>query len=132
MYIRDNDNNPYKDNKKVTMKNKGSAVIEITLMIPVILGCIYFYIMSMLYLVEHGRVADKLSEELYDSISFGYDSGAADDSVSDNDTIGIINKGVAEYEEDYENYTISVRLKVDDSNPVKSLRRWQLIADTIR
>ncbi len=132
MYIRDNDNNPYKDNKKVTMKNKGSAVIEITLMIPVILGCIYFYIMSMLYLVEHGRVVDKLSEELYDSISFGYDSGAADDSVSDNDTIGIINKGVAEYEEDYENYTISVRLKVDDSNPVKSLRRWQLIADTIR
>ena len=141
-----------RDNDDIKNRNNGSTVIEMTLMIPVILGCIYFYIMSMLYLVEHGRVVDKLSEELYESISYENISVDADDSVyrnaldtsamgdSEYDRVSVIsaaatdcvNNGVADYEEDYERYKISVKLKVDDCNPVKSLRRWQLIADTIR
>ena len=101
-------------------KNYGSTIIEVTLMIPVILGCIYFYIMSMLYLVEHGKVVNELSENLYEAV---YDKEA--DVSSD------VNGGIASYEGSFEKYDISLTLRSDSSDPVKSLRRWQLIADTI-
>ena len=101
-------------------KNYGSTIIEVTLMIPVILGCIYFYIMSMLYLVEHGKVVNELSENLYEAV---YDKEA--DVSSD------VNDGIVSYEGSFEKYDISLTLRSDSSDPVKSLRRWQLIADTI-
>ena len=101
-------------------KNYGSTIIEVTLMIPVILGCIYFYIMSMLYLVEHGKVVNELSENLYEAV---YDKEA--------DVSADVNDGIVSYEGSFEKYDISLTLRSDSSDPVKSLRRWQLIADTI-
>ena len=124
-------------------KNKGSAVVEITLMVPVILGCIYFYIMSMLYLVEHGRMVDELSEGLYNNLSVanmpvdneqkeGYEEKIYTADTRGEEYVGDINDGQATYEGNYEKYVISLNFRVDNSDPIKSLRRWQLIADTIR
>lgn len=105
-------------------RNRGSAVVEVTLLVPIMLGCIYFYIMSMLYIVEHGRVVNSLSEGLYEAIDITEEKSTGEGAGSKD--------GVASLEESFENYTISLTLQADDSDPVKSLRRWQLIADTVR
>ncbi|MBR1597424.1 MAG: hypothetical protein IJ661_00765 [Lachnospiraceae bacterium] len=105
-------------------RNRGSAVVEVTLLVPIMLGCIYFYIMSMLYLVEHGRVVNSLSERLYEAIDSTEEKSTGEGTLAKG--------GVESFEERFENYTISLTLQADDSDPVKSLRRWQLIADTVR
>ena len=50
---------------KKKQRNRGSAVLEITLLIPVFLGCIYFYIMLFLFFVESGKRMEQMSECLY-------------------------------------------------------------------
>jgi hypothetical protein len=107
-------------------RNRGSAVIEMTMMVPIILGCIYFYIMSMLFLIEHGKVADDLSYRLY---SYSEENTENDDG--DKKVILSGNTEVISYGEVFNNYELMIELKKEGSDVVKNLRRWQLIADTI-
>lgn len=110
-------------------KNKGSAIIEITLLVPVLFGCIFFYIMSMLFLVEHGKMVDIISEKLY------AEEKTVTDSVISYSGCCEYNDGstkVAEYTGEYEKYDIVLELKKYAGDTVKNLRRWQLVADTIR
>ena len=107
-------------------RNRGSAVIEMTMMVPIILGCIYFYIMSMLFLIEHGKVADDLSYRFY---SYSEENTENDDG--DKKVILSGNTEVISYGEVFNNYELMIELKKEGSDVVKNLRRWQLIADTI-
>ncbi|MCR5701175.1 MAG: hypothetical protein K6G76_03400 [Lachnospiraceae bacterium] len=47
-------------------KNKGSAVLEITLLIPIILGCVVLYINMVLSLVDCAKQEDAASEIRYE------------------------------------------------------------------
>lgn len=108
-------------------KNRGSAIIEFTLLVPILFGCIYFYIMSMLFIVEHGKLADALSKRLYSNeksmIELLGDSGGQVHKEG--------NTEIIEYLGNYEKYDIVLELKKDGSEIVKNLRRWQLVADTV-
>ncbi len=110
--------------------NRGSAIIEITLLIPVIFFSVYFYIMSMLYITNNGKAADELSDQLY--------AEEGDDSVNE---VGIETTGERQKQGNIEiikcndvfgNYNISFEFRKCADNPVKNLRRWQFVADTIR
>ena len=96
----------------IKKRNRGSAVVEMTLLVPFVFGSIYFYIMSMLYITEHGRRVNELSEMLYNNVAEAKD-------------------GLVSYDGDFEKYSISLDLRMDNTDSVKSLRRWQFVADTI-
>ena len=100
--------------------NRGSAVVEVTLMVPVIFGSLYFFVMSMLFIVEHGKLADELSEKLYES--------------SKEEACEVKKQGNTEfikYNEVFNDYEIYFDFSKNGDDVVKNLRRWQLIADTI-
>ena len=129
-------------------RNKGSAIIEITIMVPIIFGCIYFYIMSMLYIVEHGKVADGLSRQLYTVSSktvkanstlpapAKVNTSSTDLTNAEDEEFGAVQKEggteIIRYSGIFEKYNIEMELKKNGDNAVKNLRRWQFIADTVR
>ena len=45
-------------------KNRGSAVIEMSLLMPIFLGCIYLYIMLFLFLLESGKGLEYMVENI--------------------------------------------------------------------
>lgn len=129
-------------------RNKGSAIIEITIMVPIIFGCIYFYIMSMLYIMEHGKVADGLSRQLYTVSSetvkanstlpapAKVNTPSTDLTNAEDEEFGTVQKEggteIIRYSGIFEKYNIEMELKKNGDNAVKNLRRWQFIADTVR
>ena len=111
--------------------NRGSAIIEVTMMVPIIFSCVYFYIMSMLFITRCGKIADELSTQLYtDQESRDYAAGV-DEGVG-----GVRKKQgnieMITYEDVFKKYNINFELKRSADDPVKNLRRWQFVADTIR
>lgn len=104
--------------------NRGSAIIEITLLVPVLFGCIYFFIMTMLFLIRQAQVMDIAADKAYES--------------ADNVAGGVVTEckqgsvRIVKYQEEMDGYNVLVEIKVDDSDPVRNLRRWQLVADTVR
>ncbi|MBE5922860.1 MAG: hypothetical protein E7271_00140 [Lachnospiraceae bacterium] len=46
-------------------RNKGSAVVEMTLLIPIILGCVVMYINMILTLIDKSNLADETSTVRY-------------------------------------------------------------------
>ena len=47
-------------------RNKGSAVVEMTLLIPIILGCVVMYINMILTLIDKSNLADETSTVRYE------------------------------------------------------------------
>ena len=109
-------------------KNKGSSIIEFTLLVPILFGCIYFYVLSMLFIVEHGKMADTLSKQLYES------EESALEAINNNGSHESKEGGteVVNYKGDYEKYDIVLEFKKNANDTVKCLRRWQFVADTVR
>ena len=89
--------------------NRGSAVVEMTLLIPLFLGCIYFYIILLLFFVKQ---ADTTYEEVL-SMYGRADMNSIEITVEDNGLDARFN------------------YKRNADDVVKKLRRWQLVADTI-
>lgn len=111
--------------------NRGSAIIEVTIMIPIILGCLYLYIMSMLFITKHGRMADELSAQLYSNQDDNGLAVGSDGKIEETkDKQGQVE--VIKYEGVIDKYDVRFELKKCSDDPVKNLRRWQLVADTIR
>ena len=47
------------------MRNLGSSIIEITLLIPIFIGCIYFFIILLLFFVHQAKMTGDLVASLY-------------------------------------------------------------------
>lgn len=106
-------------------KNKGSAVIEVTLLMPILLGCIYFYIMLFLFLMDSGNRMEKIAEFMYVTQDMkNKDFGTL------NDDIRVRTEGKVKIfwiEEKGRLFDIQMELRRGEGNEVENIRRWQLV-----
>ena len=99
--------------------NRGSAIIEMTLLIPVLLGCIYFYIMLFLFLTETAKDMYTMAEYLYGTRQTKEENVTGTVSKNGNtEIIRIQNTG--------ELFEIQTELRKDASDVIENIRRWQL------
>lgn len=106
-------------------KNKGSAVIETTLLIPVFLGCIYFYIMLFLFFVDSGKRMEQIAASMYKVQTA--QNGNSEEWEED---ILIRTEGkmkIYRIEEEDGLFDIQLELRKDQNNAVENIRRWQLV-----
>lgn len=104
--------------KRKKKKHCGSAVIEITLLIPIFLGCIYFYIMMFLNLVQTTKQFYHLAENLYET-----------GNVLETGESGKVVKGNTETVTFYEKdsfFEIRIQMSKNNSDAIENIRRWQL------
>ncbi len=114
-----------KINKKVQCaseekrNNRGSTIIEMTLLIPVLLGCVYFYIMLFLFLIETAEDMYIMAEYLYEPERTKEESVTGTICKNGNtEIIRIQNTG--------ELFEIQAELRKDASDVIENIRRWQL------
>lgn len=111
--------------KKCT--NQGSALVEMTLLIPVILGVVYFSILFFLFMVKGSDCMEDLAECLYHT----------EETLGDNNgsnTISLQKQGnmkTVQIQEEGKLFKIQLELRGNGSNPVELVRRWQLAVNTI-
>ena len=106
-------------------KNKGSAVIEISLLMPILLGCIYLYIMLFLFLLESGKGMEYMVENMYE-----VGNTEKDTSEYFNDTVSERTEGnvkIYRIEEKGELFDLYLEMRRDENDAVENIRRWQLV-----
>lgn len=109
--------------KKRRNSNSGSAIIEITLLIPVFLGCIYLYIMLFLFLIDSTKEMSNLAENLY----------TTQDSKEENDK-SVNKKGKTKsisVDKTGKLFHLQLEMKKNDSDAIENIRRWQLVTGGI-
>lgn len=108
-------------------KNRGSIVVEMTLLMPVFLLCVFLYITAFLYYVEAAEQMYLASAALYQ------ESGLTTDNAGE-DEVSFYKRGgtsVATVERSERYADVKVELRKDAGNPIQNLRRWQSIADAV-
>lgn len=111
-------------------RNRGSTVIEMSLLIPVFLGCIYFYIMLFLFFTGAAKKMEEVSEYAYMSVSTKTEQQKV---LSDNARVQREGKiRVIKVEEQGKLFTFQMEFRKDENDPVQNLRRWQLVSDTFQ
>ena len=106
-------------------KNRGSAVIEFTLLTPILFGCIYLYIVWFLFLIESGKRMEQLTEYIYQT-------EVAQDQHSSSEGIQFRKEGntkEAGIDEQEGLFHIRLTIRKDENDPVKNIRRWQFVTD---
>lgn len=113
-------------------QNRGSAVIEMTLLMPVFLGCIYFYIMFFLFLFDSSNQLQQMAEVLYQDRTAEDETaiGQTEDMVE----ARVLRKEgevlIIELKKEGKLFDTELELRrADDEDVVKKLRRWQFAAD---
>ena len=111
-------------------RNRGSTVIEMSLLIPVFLGCIYFYIMLFLFFTQAAKKTEEISEYAYMS-----ESTKTEQQKVLPDNVRVQREGkirVIKLEEQGKLFTLKTEFRRDENDPVQNLRRWQLVSDTFQ
>lgn len=101
-------------------KNKGSAVIEISMLIPIFFLCIYGYIMIFLCFIDAGRKWNQMSLCLYSKERI--EKNFEQKTTKNMRTI----KGNSKYSF----FFIDLELRKGEVDPVENIRRWQWIGET--
>lgn len=106
-------------------KNRGSAVIEITLLMPILLGCIYFYIMLFVFLLNSGKGMEKMAENMY--MAENIEKTAWEENVFVR-TEGEVK--IFRIEDIGKLFDMHIELRKQEENEVENIRRWQLVTDS--
>lgn len=108
-------------------KNKGSAVIEATLLIPVILGIVYFYIFFVLFEIKTGNYMENMAEyiNIMETKSGIRNAESGMSIIDQGDTRIIQMDNIGQF------FNMRLELKGNIGNPVEKIRRWQLAVSTI-
>lgn len=118
------------NSKKEDDKNRGSTVIEMSLLIPIFLGCIYWYIMLFLFFIESGKKMEQMSDYVYTPEKTQY---AENQAFSDNMQIRREGKmEIVRVEEQGKLFVFHMELRKGKDDPAENLRRWQLVTDTFQ
>ncbi len=108
--------------------NKGMAVVEMTLLIPIVLGVVYLYIMLFFYLVECANTRQILIENLYvDTLE--------DDECSGNGSANVfISKHMERVyiEKDWEGFRVKDEMCKGKDSILEDIRRWQIARNALR
>ncbi len=109
-------------------KNKGMAVVELTLLIPIVLGVVYLYIMLFLYLTECANTRQILAKTLYmDSLADEGGSGNVQAKV-------LTSKHIerAYSEKDWEGFCVRDEMCKGEDSILEDIRRWQIARNALR
>lgn len=104
-------------------KNRGSAIIEMTMLIPIYLGIFYFYIIFFLFLIECGFLSQDMLECMYNVETKSAIQG-----------INLIQQGntkVVKASDTNKIFHICLELKGNAEDSTDKIRRWQIAVDTI-
>lgn len=104
-------------------KNRGSAIIEVTMLIPIYLGVFYLYIMIFLFLIECGFFLRGMLECMYDV-----------ETKSEIHEIMVTQQGstkVIKASKTNNIFPIYLELKGNAEDSADKVRRWQIAVDTI-
>ena len=106
-------------------KNRGTAIIEMTILIPIFLMIIYLYIIYFLGMVELGKNMDDMTELLYceEEVQENAPEGL---TVRKTGSMQVITK---KQENQYADMQVTVQKKKDSA--IKDIRRWQFVTDRI-
>lgn len=108
-------------------KNRGSAVMEATLLMPVFLGIVYFYIFFVLFEIETGNYVESMVE-YKNNIETKSDIRNAEFGIS------IIDQGdtrIIQMESTGQFFDRQLEMRGNIGNPAEKIRRWQLAVSTI-
>lgn len=108
----------------IRRNNRGSAVIELALLMPVILGFIYLYIMLFLFFTESGKWMAEVAEGIY----------AEEGTECLTEGIILRTEGetrIGSIQEEGKLFKMQIELRRDKNDAVKNIRRWQLIGDVL-
>jgi hypothetical protein len=119
--IKENHNN--QNNISYNKKNRGSSVIEVSLLIPIFMGCIYLYIMLFIFFMESSKQMCVLSENIYAEESEDLQGGFSLKKEGKMQMIQVKETGKL--------FEIELELRKDGSNPLENIRRWQLVTSGI-
>jgi hypothetical protein len=103
--------------------NRGSSIIEISLLIPIFMGCIYLYIMLFLFFMESSKQMCAMSESIYSQESASLQSGFSLKTEGKMQVIRVKETGKL--------FEIEMELGRDGSEPLENIRRWQLVTSGI-
>ncbi|MDE6626282.1 MAG: hypothetical protein K2K56_07920 [Lachnospiraceae bacterium] len=108
-------------------KNRGSTIIEMTLLISVFMGVIFFYITFFLFLINSAGQMEQTAEYLYCANEERSHTGKPVN-------MQIQKQGDIEtawFEETDSRFLVYVKYKRWVKNPVENIRRWQLAVDLV-
>ena len=108
-------------------KNRGSTIIEMTLLISVFMGVIFLYITFFLYLINSAGQMEQAAEYLY-----SVNEEEPDSEKSAN--IWIQKQGdirTVWFEETDSRFLIRTKYRRWVKNPVENIRRWQLAVSLV-
>jgi hypothetical protein len=103
--------------------NRGSSIIEISLLIPIFMGCIYLYIMLFLFFMESSKQMCTMSESIYSQECASMQSGFSLKTEGKMQVIRVKETGKL--------FEIEMELRRDGSEPLENIRRWQLVTSGI-
>ena len=111
--------------KRPAAKNAGSAVIEITMLIPVYIEVFFLYIKIFLFLIECGFMAQSMLECAYNSQTKSEilrERISVQTQGSIQTVCGFCDNGV---------FSINLECKTNEEKPADKIRRWQIAVDTV-
>lgn len=115
--------------------NCGSAIIEMTFLIPILLGIIYLYITFFLFLIESSQYKEWIVESLYCSQETQGDT-SEQAGVKNMDGIIKMSKQGTQISvfvnQKAELFDIELEMHRKEDSAVKNIRRWQLASDMLR
>lgn len=117
-------------NNRKQRKNDGSAIVEMTLLIPILLGLLYMYISLFLFMIETGRDMNYLAETLY-----SVEKSTQESNNTNYGNVKTYKQGSAYYitmRDVSGMFHIDLEMRRYGDFTVKNIRRWQLAIDTVR
>lgn len=109
---------------KKRRENRGSIIIEMTLLIPLFLGCIFFYIMYFLFLTQAAR-------DLSDMAGCLYASGDREEEYAAGEVHREGNTEIIRVQRSGKWFEIQTELRKDGSDIIENIRRWQFASGGI-
>ena len=107
--------------------NRGSATIEMTLLVPVFLGIFYLYICLFLFMIESSRDMEQMVKALY--------STEENDSSHTSEIVSVTKQGDTSYvaiKDSSGMFDMDLKFCCHQDLEVKNIRRWQFVFDTLR
>lgn len=112
--------------------NVGSAVIEMTLLIPILLGIVYLYLSLFLFLINVSKNRNDMVELLYE---IDYREQEGDDISDSTRKIRGTKQGnkISVFEKvGFSPFEVNLELHRNEDSAVENIRRWQFVADAVR
>ncbi len=107
----------------IRKRNQGSAVIEMTLLMPIILGIFFLYISTFLCFISESKYIEAMSNYLYSDVAV---ENSGMNKVQQGGKVSVF------FSTTFGQFDMDLELHRNEDNAVENIRRWQFATDTLR